>query len=263
MTEIANMNTYNSAMAKSLIDKIFFMDKLDSSVETIFDYGCADGTLISFLAPLFPDMTFIGYDMNADMIEAAEKKNERYSNTHFFSDLDDFEVWSVEHDLDMSYAAINLSSLIHEVYSYGTEESIHDFWEFVNDKGFEYIIIRDMALDTVAHRPSLKEDVLKVKKTYDASLLTDFEEHHGSIHDNYNLIHFLMKYRYTENWDREVAENYLPLSVEKIASHIDTGYELVYFDHYILPFLANVVKKDFDITIKDYTHVKFIYRSRG
>lgn len=262
MTDIANMNVYNSSMAKSLIDKIFFMDKLDSSVTAIFDYGCADGTLINFLAPLFPDMTFIGYDMNAEMIYRAKEKNKAYENTFFFDSLLDFANWSDERNLVKSHMAINLSSLIHEVYSYGTCESIDNFWEFVNDMGFEYIVIRDMALDTVAHRPSLKEDVLKVKQAYDPALLADFENHHGSIYDNYNLIHFLMKYRYTENWEREVAENYLPLSVEDMAGHISTKYELLYFDHYILPFLASVVKKDFDITLKDYTHVKFIYRVR-
>lgn len=258
MTDIVNINAYNSSMAKSLIDKIFFMDKLDNSVTTILDYGCADGTLINFLAPLFPDITFIGYDMSEDMIAIASEKNTMYANAKFYSDLE-----LCTKDIgDCSKAAINLSSLIHEVYSYGTEQSINDFWNYVNNSGFKYIIIRDMALDNVAHRPSLKEDVLKVKKDYNPILLADFEEHHGSIYDNYNLIHFLLKYRYVENWDREVAENYLPLSMEKIASHIDANYELEYFDHYILPFLANIVKKDFDIVIKDYTHVKFIYKCR-
>lgn len=62
---------------------------------------------------------------------------------------------------------------------------------------------------------------------------------------------------------REVKENYLPCSTEYIASQIGTSYSLEYYDHYILPFLANVVKRDFDITIKDYTHVKFIYKLKG
>ena len=91
----------------------------------------------------------------------------------------------------------------------------------------------------------------------------DFLRDIRSICDNYNLIHFLLKYRYTENWNREVHENYLPLSVEDIAGKIDAHYELIYFDHYILPFLANIVQVDFDITIKDYTHIKFIYQQKG
>lgn len=262
MADIANVTDYNASMAKSLIDKIFFMDKLDESVTAIFDYGCADGTLIHFLAPIFPDMFFIGYDASKEMIDCAKEKNASVSNAIFFHDLDDFYEWVDAHKFSFSKAAINLSSLIHEVYSYGTARSIDEFWSFVNRTGFEYVIIRDMGLDASAHRASLKEDVLKVRTGYDASLLSEFEGFHGSIHDNYNLIHFLMKYRYKENWEREVRENYLPLSVEDMASHIDRRYELLYFDHYVLPFLSNVVKRDFDIVIKDYTHVKFIYRRR-
>lgn len=30
-----------------MIDKIFFMDKINNSIKVIFDYGCADGALIS------------------------------------------------------------------------------------------------------------------------------------------------------------------------------------------------------------------------
>lgn len=133
----------------------------------------------------------------------------------------------------------------------------------VNNSGFRYVITRDMCLDYTAHRAALKEDLIKVKKRYiNDEKLAEFEKYHGSIDDNYNLIHFLLKYRYLENWDREVKENYLPLCVEDIAQHLSDSYELVYMDHYVLPYLARTVKEDFDIVIKDYTHAKFIFRKR-
>ena len=162
----------------------------------------------------------------------------------------------------MKKTALNLSSLIHEVYSYGTAESIAQFWQFVTGSGFGYLVIRDMCMDVTAHRPALKEDVIKVRSGYDLNLLAEFEALHGSITDNHNLIHFLLKYRYRDNWEREVRENYLPVSVEDIMGKITAsgaGYRLTYFDHYILPFIARSVKRDFDISLKDYTHVKFIY----
>lgn len=31
-----------------------------------------------------------------------------------------------------------------------------------------------------------------------------------------NLIHFLVKYRYVENWEREVQENYFPVSQDRL-----------------------------------------------
>lgn len=247
--KIQDMDKYTTSMSKSMIDKMFFMDKIDNSIKVIFDYGCADGALINFLAPLFPDMTFIGYDADADMIAAA-MKNKTCENARFTNNI----------ERNINHCAINLSSLIHEVYSYSTTQEIEEFWNFVNNSGFEYIIIRDMCLDAAAHRPALKEDLIKVRSRYPADKIREFEDIHGSICDNYNLIHFLLKYRYIENWNREVHENYLPLSVEGIAEKVDSKYELVYFDHYVLPFLANAIQCSFGITLKDYTHTKFIYR---
>lgn len=259
---IIDLNRYNLSMSKSLIDKIFFMDKIDDTIKVIVDYGCADGALIRFLAPLFPEMTFIGYDKNEEMISRAAAAN-TYENCVFYANPYEFITWLKEHHYGIDECALNLSSIIHEVYSYSSEEGIDDFWHFVNSVGFKYIIIRDMCLDENAHRASLKEDLIKVKSNYSAAAIQEFEQEHGSICDNYNLIHFLLKYRYKDNWQREVKENYLPCSTEYIASQIGTSYSLEYYDHYILPFLTNVVKRDFDITIKDYTHVKFIYKLKG
>ncbi len=262
---IENMESYNHAMSRSMIDKMFFMDKIDESVTTVFDYGCADGVLIGTLAGLFPDMTYIGYDLDREMIEKAEERCKGLGNVFLFSSLDDFGAWARQNGLDHKRTALNLSSLIHEVYSYGTAESIEEFWRFVTGSGFGYIVIRDMCLDLSAHRPALKEDVIKLRSGYDLNMIAQFEALHGSITDNQNLIHFLLKYRYKDNWEREVRENYLPVSVEDIMSRItegETKYLLIYFDHYILPFFGRIVKRDFDIAVKDYTHVKFIYERR-
>lgn len=257
---IRNFKDYNNSMTKSMIDKMFFMDKIDEDIITIFDYGCADGALINFLSQLLPEMNFIGYDNNKDMINAARNKNKDNKNTMFFDSLKEFITFGKERGIDSNNMAINLSSIIHEVYSYSSNEGVKDFWDFVNLYNFKYIIIRDMCLDETAHRPSLKEDLIKIKSKYNSNKIKEFECYNGTINDNYNLVHFLLKYRYVDNWDREVRENYLPCSVEKIASNINNRYELIYFDHYILPFISRVVKRDFDIIIKDYTHVKFIYR---
>ena len=259
---IRDYQHYTTEMRKSLIDKIFFMDKLESSFQTILDYGCADGTLIGFLAQNFPEYTFLGYDLNPEMTRLA---TERFSlpNTRFFSDLDELRAYLSERQIDPAQVSLNLSSLIHEVYSYGTETDIQAFWSLVNEFGFGCITIRDMCLEQAAHRLSLKEDVLKVRRAFPADKIQQFEACHGSLSDNYQLIHLLMKYRYEQNWQRECAENYLPLTLEEIAAHLNPSYEIVYFDHYVLPFLQSVVKRDFDITIKDYTHVKLIMKKKG
>lgn len=81
----------------------------------------------------------------------------------------------------------------------------------------------------------------------------------GSLKSNRNLIHYLMKYRYKENWNREVRENYFPLSLEGLLSKIPTDqYEIVYFENYILPYTSKKVKEDFGIEIRDNTHIKLL-----
>lgn len=77
------------------------------------------------------------------------------------------------------------------------------------------------------------------------------------------MIHFLMKYRYMRNWDRENNENYFPITLEKLLSMIPTEkYEIVYFQNYVLPFTSDQVKKDFDITIRDNTHIKILLKRK-
>lgn len=261
MPDITDLTAYNLSMKKSLIDKMFFMDKIDDNIKVIMDYGCADGALIRFLAPLFPEIVFIGYDKSKDMLERAIAETID-DNVYFTTRLSVFQDWLGDKGWTADQCIINLSSVIHEVYSYAEGNEVEEFWQFVNEYGFKYIVIRDMGLDETAHRSAFKEDLIKVRSHYPQDKIREFESIHGSICDNYNLIHFLLKYRYTDNWDREVRENYLPITVEKMANQISSHYELIYHDHYILLFFASVVKRDFDITLKDYTHVKFIYRKK-
>lgn len=227
----------------------------------VLDYGCADGVLVEFLSTLFPEMRMVGFDLSEEMIRAARARCSR-ENTAFFSDFDQALDDLTAHGLARDQVSVNLSSLVHEVYSYGDEGSIEEFWQRVNGNGFRYITLRDMCLDRSAHRPALKEDVLKVRRACPDWQIEQFESAHGSLSDNYNLIHFLLKYRYLENWERECAEDYLPITMEQLTARLSKDYELIYFDHYVLPFLARVVRQDIDITIKDYTHVKLILRKR-
>ena len=54
-----------------------------------------------------------------------------------------YKEWN-EIAMDPKETLINISSTLHEVYSYGTEASVAEFWERVFGSGFKYIAIRDM-----------------------------------------------------------------------------------------------------------------------
>lgn len=107
-------------------------------------------------------------------------------------------------------------------------------------------------------------DVMRVRNRANKEYLKSFEEKWGKISNNYRtFMHYLLKYKYTDNWDREVNENYLPISLETLYTKIPSGYRIKYQDNYILPILQQQVKKDFDIIIDHTTHTKIIIENRS
>ncbi|MFW5962664.1 MAG: hypothetical protein ACOCQR_03510 [bacterium] len=81
---------------------------------------------------------------------------------------------------------------------------------------------------------------------------------YGDVTNNKNLVHYLLKYRYVDNWRREVSENYFPIALEELYRIIPDEFHVVYKEHYTLPFIHNQIKKDFGIVIKDNIHLKMI-----
>lgn len=254
MTAISNFNHYNEAMKKSLLDKIFFIDKIEANV--FIDYGCADGTLIKFLHIIFPEFIFIGFDISPEMIEEAKRNNPDIAN-NFFSNWEETKNKIKEIG---GRNVIILSSIIHEVYSYSTSTEIKIFWDRVFSDIFDYVVIRDMIPSKTIEKNSDINDVLKIYRRANIKDLNDFERNWGSIENNKNLVHFLLKYRYSVNWIREVKENYLPIFREELLMNIPENYKILFHEHFVLPFLMNRVMEDFGIEIKDNTHLKLILR---
>lgn len=257
MEKIANNQHYNQAMAKSMIDKLFFLD-MAVDIKSVVDFGCADGTLLKWVHQFCPDLNLFGYDNNSDMITAAKKN---FSEAEYFSDFD-----KLCNSATVSHTLINLSSVIHEVYSYSSVSEIDDFWKKVFNSGFEYIAIRDMMFSESALRPTPIRDEMKVRSCFrdagKSQMISEFESIHGPISVYKNFMHFLLKYRYEENWKREVAENYLPISTTAFFNRIPTNYEVVIYERYALPFTVDRVKRDFDVELSDNTHVKILLRKK-
>jgi hypothetical protein len=102
-------------------------------------------------------------------------------------------------------------------------------------------------------------NLIKTDKFY----LDSFEKKWGTINDSYRtFVHYLMKYRFTDNWDREVNENYLPVSLETVKSKIPSDYNIVYEKDFLLQFLKDQVKKDFNVELTHSTHTKMILKNR-
>jgi hypothetical protein len=257
--EIADFAHYNGLMGRSLIDKLFFVDKVNPDI--IVDFGSADGLLIDRLQEFYPDAQLFGYDNNPTMNELANARPKRHGNRQVVMFC---EQWGLIEDVvkhnPNKKSALILSSVIHEIYTYLETKQIDTFWDRVFKTGFDYIIIRDMIPSRSIERASDINDIAKVYRKYlKTSELKDFENNFGSIETNRNLVHFLLKYRYTEpNWAREVKENYFPLYREDLLAMLPIEYNIKYHDHFALPFLRQHIYDTFRIDLKDNTHLKMI-----
>ena len=258
-THISNYDSYISRMNRAMLDKLFFLDKVDADV--CVDFGSADGQLISHMKEVLSnegrDFKFVGYDIDKEMVKRGTEKFTNESDVVF---TDDWNEVIKNINVEGRKSAVILSSIIHEIYHYLDVKKVEDFWNKIYNSGFDYIIIRDMVPSRTIDRDSDVNDVTKVYRNFfNTKPLMDFEAIWGRIDNNKNLTHFLLKYKYVEpNWDREVKENYLPIYRENLLATIPSSYNIIYHEHYILPYIKNLVKDDFGIELKDNTHFKLI-----
>ena len=251
--KIADLDIYLTRMQRSILDKMFFIDKVFDPFRYVLDFGCANGELIKALQSMCADYEYVGYDISEEMIEAARKN---VPNAAFYSD------WN-EISLPFDQSMINISSTVHEVYAYGTEEDVALFWDRVLKSGFRYIAIRDMMYADANDRKADASALAAVRRHQDyAEKLADFEACNGRIETQKQLVHFLLKYKYTQNWEREVRENYFPLPVEKLLAIVPQDYRVTFFEHFTLPYTAWQIRKDFGFDLKDPTHVKIILEKK-
>jgi hypothetical protein len=257
---ISNYDKYIADMNTTMSDKLFFLE--ETKFDVIVDFGCADGSFLKSLSLIRPNVRIIGYDLDQTMLDIAKKKLP--SNAILTDD------WSVVLEEISSYKnpLLNLSSVIHEVYSYSNSQTVNKFWtQQVFGGNFKYISIRDMMPSVKLTRNELKnykEDAKRVRQKADKKSLISFEKVWGSIFKDYrNFIHFLLKYRYTDNWEREVNENYLPITLETLKSKIPSNYSIVYEKNFVLPFIKQEVKKDFNVELIHSTHVKMIIKNKS
>lgn len=250
MELIKNYDVYTKGMRKSLEDKLFFVGMVHD-IDAIIDFGCSDGALLNYAQEKFSRCDLVGIDSDINMLKIA--KGNIPDAEFICSSRIPYLFWTLHNTL------LNMSSVIHEVYSYSSQKDIRIFWETVFYSGFKYISIRDLMMCRKSFVNANKSDVEKVMSKSNKKQLDDFIEKWGEIKLQSQLVHFLMKYRYIENWDREVQENYFPITVEELLSLIPTElYKIVYFEHYILPFNKSQIQKDFDINLCENTHVKVL-----
>ena len=262
-----NLKVYNQNMAKGLEDKMFFLEHLPKEDGYVFvDFGCADGTLIDALYhSLSPRNQYIGFDISEQMIDLARTKiSESPKNVLFTSDWNDVRYELLGND---KKKVLILSSVVHEVYSYAkSREDIDTFWKRVLETGFDYICIRDMMVPsdtrTTTTDPSWINNInWDAKGCVPIKRREQFVNKWGPIGNKHVALHYLLKYRWQINWEREVNENYFPIDIEDFLKQFESRYNLDYFQRFVVPFIKNAIYEDFCITLgdDDFTHIKAIF----
>lgn len=247
--DIFNTQVYLEAMSKPLQEKLRIAQYIPSGKISILDVGCADGVVTSALADLFPEAEILGVDLSDEFINLAKNRTGERHNLNFE------KVYL--RDLlarDKKYDVITFCSVLHEFFSYGegissVVKALADAHELLKPNG--RIIIRDMILPDYSYQSNFNLDSIlsKVSSKLDPHIIPDFQKHYGEIRSLAQINHLLLKYMYIENWEREVKENYTPLSFDKYQTILNLlGLTIEFTQSYKISYLREKWINDFDLT---------------
>ena len=243
---IADDAAYLAGMAKTFPDKAWFVRYAPRDVRLVVDFGGGTGDFCEYVRGRMPaGVQFAVIDNNPSFLARAEEKG-----LLGYSSIEEYEVEAAAAQRE-GRSLLVMSSVIHEVYSYSDEfyDDVGQFWDSLGGCGFDYVAIRDMAFDEEAAARMPREDAawvcrnllgnpesgLSVKGRAVSDQFADFEGVWGPVCgpdgsvDARRLMHFLFKYRYVENWARELREDYLPLTQGELEAALrGIGYRLVH-----------------------------------
>lgn len=251
--KIQSIDAYNQKMSASMMEKTFFFEHLKEDVDIIVDFGCANAAMLEKIRSAKFAVEYVGFDINPEMVKlgsvaAAAKKLERYTLTSDWK--------TVEEKIKGKRAALLLSSVIHEVYSYSDVEDVDIFWKRVLQSNFSKIFIRDMMCSREIPTTTPKQHVDAVRVNFSPFLVRQWESHWGPLSNFKSMLHFLLTYHYVDNWTREYLENYFPISTEQFLEKIEMSeYSISQFNPHKLPFLEKKIQADFGIPLMANTHI--------
>lgn len=247
MEDIVNPQRYLDRMSKPLQEKLKVAKFIPEGTKTVLDIGCADGIVTLALADMYPEINFVGIDLNKEFVEKAKeralgKKNITFENVFLRERLANPERFDV----------VLFCSVLHEFFSYGegistVVKALSDAHEILNPGGT--LIIRDMILYDYAKESELWINEMKEKvrgKQEVIHLYADFENIFGKIDTVEQLNHFLLKYMYGDNWEREGKENYIPVSFEEYDQIFKLlGMRVLFQRSSTIPYLKDKWRGDF------------------
>lgn len=273
MPEIDNISVYQKRMAAAMADKCWWVEHLRPEVDTVVDFGCAQGDLALYIEQRWPGrFTYIGVDESPRMLELARENmacRAGMERTSFCR-----TVVEAARQCDPLRAVLVVNSVLHEVFSYMRVEERHKLLSDMFSLTFHYVAIRDM------YMPRLVDghfDAAAAISAVEASRWAPMWREYNAWLDgpghrrdftwqtpSMRVTEFLLKYRYADNWAREMRETYLwkwQLAVEPY--WWAESYAAIYDEHFSIAFLRQQIKRDFGIDFPVDTHRKILLRLGG
>ena len=243
MNEIKDYAGYNKAMSKSLLDKVWWLDKIPPIINTIIDFGCADGAMFAFIHKMFPNrFHFIGVDNNDEMLRQTHYKALRYGyKVQLFSSVENIPPALVEN------AVLVMNSVCHEILNYTTYWEGDALFSQIKNLGAKYIAIRDMyEHDNPCFTHLLPcEEINNWMKSTIATPHKDLQT---------GLLEYMLKADYKNNWDREVEERYLWKWGHWFWRM--ENYETICEEDFMLPYHRRVWRKRYHIPLADLRKIR-------
>lgn len=251
MDQITNPDIYLERMSKPLQEKLKVAKYIPKGAKTVLDVGCADGTVTLALAEMFPDIDFVGIDLNKEFVDKANQKAKDIKNVKFENIYLREKLANPER-----FDAVLFCSVLHEFFSYGEGistivKALSDAHEILNENGV--LIIRDMIFYNYEYSSDLWLSQMKDKvQGKEGEALADFEKIFGPVKNIASLNHFLLKYMYKDNWARESKENYVPVSFEKYDQIFSLlGMTVLFQRSSTIPYLKEKWSNDFGFTLEE------------
>ena len=258
MEEIKDYSIYLKRMSSVEDEKMFWFEQVADSVDTIIDFGASDGTLIDWIqARKKKEYHFIAVENDAQFQSMLKLKG-----IETIAEINQIKKGKIDWDR----TAIVLSSVIHEIFSYlHYGEAMHLLVQ-IKSLGAKYLCIRDMVFDLcekdsfhIADQITINQFCDQMKKSQYQKAFESYCGYWGAVGNAYQIKHFLMKYKYQENWDRELKEWYLPLSSQEYcAIFAGDGYQIDFCNVYTNSYLKQIIGEDFAIDLTYPTHIQLI-----
>ncbi len=258
MEIIENPTIYLERMQKGSSEKMFWAEMILGDINTLIDFGAGDGSLFEWTDKISKqEIRKIAIENNEVFVEMLKDKS--FETVRQVEELSELEI-------DWEHTVVIFSSVIHELFSYLQDEEAKRIIQAIQKMRPVYICVRDMIYTEKEKRSkSLAVQFNNLIKDHECSTLAQsFTDYWGAIENDVQAKHFLLKYKYVENWQREMQENYLPKSdVEIIDLFVQNEYETLYSRIYTNDFIKNQIEKDYACHFEGPTHLQLIVQKKG